>query len=553
MIYLTKGCDFMALKTYILSSLAKVFLDEEPKNYIELNKISAFRNEKIAFQLAVSSDECTENLFIEISEKLNIYKVISVPSIKAATDETDEYYLRTTPGLYPDVLKPYDNNGFRMASGAWISFWFEGENLDAGEHNIEIKIKDKDGEVLCTKNVTLDIIDACLPEQTLIHTNWFHCDSLATYYNVEVFSDKFWEITENFVKTAVEHGINFILTPLFTPPLDTKIGGERLTVQLVGVKKTESGYEFDFSNLVKWIEMCKRCGVKYYEMSHLFTQWGALHSPKIIAEVDGEEKRIFGWETDSVGEEYTEFLTSLAPELTKVLEENEIADYTYFHVSDEPGENDLEVYAKASATTHKLFGKRFKVLDALSEFEFFEKGYVTTPVPSEHAIENFVGKVPELWVYYCCGPTDNFYSNRFLSMPLQRTRIIGMQMYKYGVQGFLHWGYNFYFTQLSVRKVNPFAETDADCAFSSGDAFVVYPGDDGKAWASIRLKAMNEAFQDMRALQMLEKLIGKEEVVKILENNNGENFNMSFTEYPRSEEWHILKREDITNKIRELI
>ena len=553
MLYLFKGCDFMALKTYILSSLAKVFLDEEPKNYINIKKITAFKNEKSAFQIAVSSDEFLNDIRLEISEKLNVYKVCSVPAIKTHDTETDDYYLRKTPGLYPDVLRPYEGETFKLPKDVWLSFWIEAENLSAGIHDIEIKIYNGENEIIYNDTFVFDIIDAELPEQSLIYTNWFHCDSLATYYNAPVFSDQFWKIIENFVKTAVDHGINFLLTPLFTPPLDTKIGSERLTVQLVGVKKTNIGYEFDFSNLVKWIEMCKKCGVKYFEMSHLFTQWGALHAPKIIAEVDGEEKRIFGWETDSTGEEYTEFLTCLAPQLTKVLEENGVADYTYFHVSDEPGEKDLEVYAKASALIHNLFGKRFKVLDALSEFEFYEKGYVSTPVPCENKIEDFVGNVPHLWTYYCCGPTDGYYSNRFLSMPLQRTRIIGMQMYKYGVEGFLHWGYNFYFTQLSIRKVDPFFETDADAAFSSGDAFVVYPAPDGKAWTSIRLKAMNEAIQDMRALQMLENLTGKDEVLKILENNNGQNFNMSFSEYPRSEEWHILKREEINNKIRELI
>ncbi len=553
MLYLLKGCDYMELKTYVLTSLAKVFLDEEPKKYMVLKKISAFRNEKIAFQLAISSNECTEDLFLEISEKLNVYRILSVPSIKAVTDDTDDYYLRTTPGLYPDALRPYNGEGFRMAAGAWISFWVEGENLDAGEHKIEIKIKDNKGEVLCTEKIILDIIDACLPEQSLIHTNWFHCDSLATYYKVPVFSDEFWRITENFVKTAADHGINFILTPLFTPPLDTKIGTERLTVQLIGVKKTETGYEFNFDKLKKWVDMCRKNGIKYFEMSHLFTQWGALHAPKIMADVDGEEKRIFGWETESTGKEYEEFLSAFAPELTAFLEKEGIADKSYFHVSDEPGLDSLETYGKLSTLIHRLFGDKCKVIDALSNFDFYEKGYVPLPIPCEEHIEEFAGKVPELWTYYCCGPTNNYYSNRFLSMPLQRTRIIGMQMYKYNVKGFLHWGYNFYFTQLAVRPVDPFAETDADSAFSSGDAFVVYPGPDGTAWSSIRLKAMNEAFQDMRALQMLESLTGKDEVMKILENNNGENFNMSFTEYPRSEEWHILKREEINNKIRELL
>ncbi len=543
----------MALKTYILSSLAKVFPDEEPKNYEQIEELSSFRNEKSAFQVAFSSDVFNDDISFTVSENLKIYKVGCVASIKAADSKTDDYYLRKAPGLYPDVLKPYSGEKFKLPANVWMSFWIEAENLSAGKHKIEICFSDKDNKTICTKSIYLDIIDADLPEQNLICTNWFHCDSLAVYYNVPVFSERFWEITENFVKAASEHGINCILTPIFTPPLDTQIGGERLTVQLISVKKNKNTYEFDFSNLKKWVKMCLKNGIKYFEMAHFFTQWGARHAPKIVAEVDGKEERIFGWETDSVGEEYSEFLSSLAPELTAVLESLGIADNVFFHISDEPSNNDLEVYGKISVLIHKLFGKRFKIIDALSDFEFYRKGYVTIPIPNEASIEDFVGKVPELWTYYCCGPTDNYYSNRFLSMPLQRTRIIGMQMYKYGITGFLHWGYNFYFTCLSARAVDPFAETDADCAFSSGDSFIVYPAPDGNVWSSIRLKTMNEAFQDMRALQMLEKMIGKENVLDILEKQDGESFDLTFTDYPRSEKWHLQKRNEINKKIKELL
>ena len=160
-------------------------------------------------------------------------------------------------------------------------------------------------------NVPIEIIGAALPEQELRVTQWFHCDCLASYYNVPVFSERHWEIIENFVRTAVSNGINMLLTPIFTPPLDTYIGGERPTVQLTGVRLTDSGYEFDFSRLDRWIDMCDRCGVKYLEISHLFTQWGAAHAPKIVADTPDGERRIFGWDTAAAGEEYTTFLRAI--------------------------------------------------------------------------------------------------------------------------------------------------------------------------------------------------------------------------------------------------
>ena len=70
-------------------------------------------------------------------------------------------------------------------------------------------------------------------------------------------------------------------------------------------------------------------------------------------------------------------------------------------------------------------------------------------------------------------------------MPSVNNRIIGTQFYKYGIEGFLHWGYNFYFSQLSRHAVNPFLVTDGDYMVPSGDAFSVYPAPDGTAWAFV--------------------------------------------------------------------
>lgn len=90
---------------------------------------------------------------------------------------------------------------------------------------------------------------------------------------LETFSEEHWAIIEKYVQTAVKHGINMILTPLFTPPLDTEVGGERPTVQLVDVESHSDTYIFDFSKLKRWVDMCRNNNIEYFEFSHLFTQW----------------------------------------------------------------------------------------------------------------------------------------------------------------------------------------------------------------------------------------------------------------------------------------
>ena len=106
-----------------------------------------------------------------------------------------------------------------------------------------------------------------------------------------------------------------ILTPQFTPPLDTAVGKERTTVQLVKVEKTADSYAFDFTDLERWIVMCKKNGIRYFEMSHLFSQWGAVAAPKIVGMVDGAEQVLFGWDTPAAGGEYEKFLRIYLPQL----------------------------------------------------------------------------------------------------------------------------------------------------------------------------------------------------------------------------------------------
>jgi hypothetical protein len=113
-------------------------------------------------------------------------------------------------------------------------------------------------------------------------------------------------------------------------------------------------------------------------------------------------------------------------------------------------------------------------------------------------------------------------SNRFIAMPLWRTRSIGMQFYKFNIVGFLHWGYNFYNASLSKGTINPYLDTCANYSFPAGDAFSVYPAQDGSALESIRILSFYDALQDARAFRLAETLCGRERVIEELESIFGE-------------------------------
>lgn len=520
------------LRYKLLSSLDKPFLDSKLDDFTPLRKLTMLRNERISVQLVLTDDSAAaphrrfvgikiEGVFAPYATKRTLE---SVPSVMPAyPGRSDENYLRTAPGLYPDLLAPMQMNGSAACvPGQLHSVWIDIDPmgaLPAGNYNLTVLLSD--GAATERAQLAVEVIAADLPEQELRVTEWFHCDCLASYYGVPVFSERHWEIIENFVRTAVRNGINMLLTPVFTPPLDTHIGGERPTVQLTGVKRTADGWEFDFSRLDRWIDMCDRCGVKYFEISHLFTQWGALHAPKIVAVTDEGEKKIFGWDTDATSDEYTAFIRAFLGAFLAHMRARGDDSRCYFHISDEPNAAHLEQYLKAKATVSDLLDG-YPVMDALSDYEFYKTGAVTTPIPANNHIEPFIeGGVEPLWTYYCCGQGIGV-SNRFLAMPGARTRYIGVQFYKYRVFGFLQWGYNFYYNQGSYDPVNPYVDSTGNYFVPSGDAYSVYPATDGTALESMRIVQFREAIDDLRAMELAGSLAGRDAVIAAIEELTGE-------------------------------
>lgn len=541
------------MELIILSSLEKVFCDERPSAK-PLTKFSMLKNERASFQAAFcceSDAQLSVALSGALADSSKLYLVKDIPVGTACNKDADDFFLRKTSGMYPDVLEPVEGS-ISVGGGKWYSIWVEvsPEGKYAGETELEI-VFSENGKAVASGKISVDVIDYNLNEQELTHTCWYHSDCLCNYYGVEAMSDEYWRINRNFIKTAVDHGINCILTPVFTPPLDTKVGGERRTVQLVGVKYNSGKYSFDFTNLQKWVDMCNECGVKYLEISHLFTQWGAKHAPKIVAtDKKGREKKIFGWKTRTSSKKYDSFLRQFGEELVRFIDKNDLRERCFFHISDEPSMKHLKIYKRRAKLISEIFSG-MKVIDALSDFKFYETGAVKLPVPCESEIEEFAGKVPELWTYYCCGQDKDHLPNRFVAMPSMRNRILGMLLYKYDVKGFLQWGYNFYNLQYSVKAIDPYVITDAGGSFPSGDSFVVYPSCKGEALASLRLKVLYDALQDMMALQTLENITDREKVLEFLEKEAVKP--LSFTEYPCSAEWLLETREKINAMIKENI
>ena len=187
----------------------------------------------------------------------------------------------------------------------------------------------------------------------------------------------------------------------------------------------------------------------------------------------------------------------------------------------------------------------YPIIDALSDFAFYQTGALKKPVPHTRGAMTFIeAKVPGLWTYYCGGGKAGV-SDRSIAMPAWRTRALGVQLYYYGIEGFLHWGYNFYNTCHSYNVLDPIGYVDGSYFTPAGDCFLVYPGTDGTAWESLRLNALREALDDIRALQLYEEKFGKEAAHRlVMEGTDGE---LTFTHYPEGRAYYETLREKIAH------
>lgn len=543
----------------VISGLEKCFVDQDISEKKALRSISMLSNERLEFQLAYSAetDKYSRGRFVTnidvispIKQYITLRKIEQMPVTFPLYPEMDDgNYLRTAPGLYPDLLLPFDeSHNFTFVKNELRALFVTVEGADcipAGKYPVTFRVRSGD-ETVAETEVEIEVIGKKLPELDLMHTEWFYTDCLADYYDCEVWSEKHWKIIDNFVKEAVRSGVNMLLTPVFTPPLDTLIGGERKTTQLVDVYLENGEYTFGYEKLDRWIDMCFSNGIKYFEICHFFTQWGAEHAPKIMAYADGEYKKIFGWETNATGAEYTHFLRSFVKDMLVYLKDKNIDKKCFFHISDEPRIEHLQNYIKAKAVVADLL-EGYPIIDALSNYNFYKTGAVAHPIPSNNHIDDFLeNNVPELWTYYCCSQGEKV-SNRFLSMPGARIRIIGTQLYKFDIKGFLHWGFNFYNCRYSVRPINPYCELSAEFFTPAGDCFMVYPAPDGTAYTSLHCRQFCMALEDFRALKLCESLIGREKTLEIIENGIEP---LTFSSYPKDGEYILDMRKRINSAIK---
>ena len=188
------------LKLKVLSSLEKCFYNDDIDSKPEKKEFIIFKNERLSFQVAFLNTvidrfivQCTVTLGGDLAKYTTVKQVGSVPvAYPAPFPRSEGVYIKKEPGLYPDIIRPLYYAGKVPAPYSHLqSLWLDVEpacELEAGNYTLSVNFTSPSKEDLGTVEVTVRIIDEILPEQELIHTEWFYTDCIAQYYNVKAFS-----------------------------------------------------------------------------------------------------------------------------------------------------------------------------------------------------------------------------------------------------------------------------------------------------------------------------------------------------------------------------
>ena len=539
-------------KFWLETSLTRVFPNSAPGSAAPL-KLLAARNERISFQA------CARNLRIGMIRvkasvqgaddwKPMVRRVGFVPlqglNTDVPKDEIDG--IGYVPGLVPDPLYPEDSAwvGPEANCAFWISLAIP-KDAQTGIRRLTVRLTVEDEfnfpgwkgakPFSIELPVEVDVRPLVIkPRKDFPVTHWLNVESIWDWHKIEPFCERFWELADAYVSDLTAHGVDVIYSPIFNNrhEIMPRPG------QLLRVRKTaEDSWEFDFSDVRRWIRMALKNGASYVEWPHFFTPapTSGKYPQRIFERWDKTGDLLWPPEISAVGDTYRAFLTQFIPRFKQVLEEEKVLDRSLFHCADEPdGDAQIADYRKARGLLKEL-APWMKVMDAMSDPSFATNRLTDMPVPSIVTAPLFTKAGCPAWTYFCCGPRGRFLQ-RLLDTPLPKLRMAGWLFFKLGAKGFLHWGHNYWYVFCTGTMGDPFHDS-ANGAWPGlpyGDPFVVYPGADGPI-SSIRWEVFSESLQDYALLQSA-GMKPDDPLLASLEN---------YETFPKSEDWLKAARKKI--------
>ncbi len=340
---------------------------------------------------------------------------------------------------------------------------------------------------------------AALAPQTLRVTNWFKAGrGCPPVPDLSPADEAYWPRLDGCVRNMVAHRQNTFFLPLF---------------DLVACDERQPGsWTFGFDNLDRWVETCRGAGGRYLEGSHLGRCERRDGSGRVLVYVPSGPASAGRAVRERISIEAPRaqaFLAQFLPALARHVRRRGWLDDYVQHLVDEPCAEHVADYGRVRALVRR-HAPRLRTVDAVCTTNLHAAGAGPDIwVPMLNDLEDNLpfyralqAQGVEVWHYTCMYPRGP-YPNRFLYQPLLKTRYVHWVHAVCGTKGYLHWGYNAWLGDPYVSATWGTEVGGVREWVTPGDAYIVYPGADGRPVDSLRFEAMRDGIDDFNLLAQL--------------------------------------------------
>ncbi len=466
------------------------------------------RGEHASFQWVVRSlEEFVSDLKLEVvdlsfeSNSLSDVKIgyVGYVSVGRNTPNHSRDKLNPISGLYPDPI--LENESIDLMANETQPIWVTIEiPVDSKPGMYEGKVRltgEMDGQHFeINRPIQVKVYPVTVEKTRLWVTNWYNTSPSNIKHvmggvDVEPYSEDYWSFVRMLASKMAEYRQNVsIISPLRLSEFGFDENGN---------------YTIDFTNFDKTVDIFIEEGVVgRIEGGHIGTRAGGWVSDFVVfapvIEQDTTYFKKFSIKNDTARAFYSAFI----PALSKHLKEKGWEGIYMQHLMDEPTPANVDTYIEVADFIDQL-APEIKIVEACHSKDVNKTVDIWVPqLDYMHIDYDFykerAEQGDEIWFYTCLNPKGE-YANRFIELPLIKTRILHWINYRFNIPGYLHWGFNFW------RGGNPFDESTAiqlesGTILPGGDAWICYPGD-RKILSSIRLEAMRDGIVDYELLSML--------------------------------------------------
>jgi len=505
-----QGCQpAISLQFEAVDPLQKVFPESNYFAPLEAHADVA-RGEHASFQFVVRANADIKQLELTLDHPTNgeteLAEIrtgfVGYVKVGRASPEPSNDTYSPTSGYFPDPILYEESRDvkFGNAQPIWITVKIPVDcepGLYKGSMEVSGEINDKSFSE--KKDFEIEVFKPVIEKSSLWVTNWFFLDRLH-YLNhmepVEKHSDLYWDLSRTMARTLSEYRQNVAMIS----PFDH-----------TGFTYENGAWSFDFSNFNKMVTLFIEEGViGRLEGGHFGSRMEGdwlgpfgLHIP--VFDDEEKDKELLPLSDPRTKEFYKAFL----PAFVENIKANGWEDQYMQHIADEPIDENVESYIEISKFLKSLVPD-LKVIEACHTHQL--ENMVDIWVPQMNFLKEGLDfyhkqqeKGSEAWYYTCLAPKGE-WANRFVELPLIKTRLLHWVNFKYNIPGYLHWGFNYWGSNSGiVTAENPYEDVSGMIVSSGnilpgGDCWISYPA--YKAiYPSIRLEAMRDGIVDYELLK----------------------------------------------------